>query len=266
MSAPPPLPAPPPPLRPNLAHALGGVWRLTYRRFTGVGQLATLAGLLAGFLLLTYAVIHRGDTKHFSEWVISFYLLVIVPVLAFVSGGGMMRDDMKPGTVDYLLTRPVRRPAFVAARFGSQLVCLQLVFLVVLLALLGVGRAIEIPNVSAMVSTLGIAQGGIITAFLALGYLCGAASSRYLVLGIAYAGVVEAGLGNIPIQLSKISVLRHVRALLVDEFPRVFEQAIVPQGAITTSLMILLFVAVWLAGAAALFSVQEFAGQRPKDA
>jgi len=266
MIAPPPLPAPPPPLRPRFASAFGGIWRLTYRRFTGAGQLVALAGLLAAFLLLTYTVVPPGRAEQFAEWVIGFYLLTIVPIIAFVSGGGTIRDDMKAGTVDYLLTRPVRRATFLGARYVSHLVCVQVIHVVVLLALVGVGSARGLPNLAATFSHLFVAQLGTITAFLALGYVCGAATSRYLVLGITYAGVVEMGLGNIPIQLSKLSVLRHVRAYLMDQFPGVVDGPVAPQSAVMMTAMVLIFVAVWLAAAALAYSLQEFAGQRPKDA
>ena len=64
------------------------------------------------------------------------YTIAGQPVIAFVAGGGMIREDMKAGTVDYVLTRPVRRPVVVLARFVSQLVCLQVIHLVVLTALM----------------------------------------------------------------------------------------------------------------------------------
>ncbi len=265
MNAPPPLPASTMPIRPAWGRAFGGIWRLTYRRFTGKGQLVTLAVLLAALLLLTRIIVRAGGEDAFFRWVVGFYLIAIVPIVAFVSGGGMIHDDTKPGTVDYVLTRPVRRSVFVIARFVSQLICLQVMLLVVLLGMLGVGWSYGVGDLATTIPELGLAQACTITAFLAMGYLCGAITSRYLVLGITYAGTVEMGLGHIPIQLSKLSVLRHVKAFLVERFPHAIDITVTPQGAGTTMAMVLIFVVVWLAGAAVLFSLQEFAGQRPKE-
>lgn len=266
MNTPPPLPAPPAPVAPALAPAIGGVWRLTWHRFTAPGPLLTLLALLAAMLLLTFIVVGEGRVGTFFEWVIQFHLMTLVPITAFVAGGSMVRDDMKPGVVDYVLTRPVRRPVFVLARFTAHLAWLQLVCLVLLAGFFGVAALRNITGIGGHWPILLLAQVITLTAFLALGYLCGAATSRYLVLGIVYGLTIETGLGNIPIQLSKLSVLRHVRGLLAEEFPGVFEQTAAVQGAGTTVAAGLLFAVVWLAAAAGLYALQEFAGQRPKEA
>jgi hypothetical protein len=102
--------------------------------------------------------------------------------------------------------------------------------------------------------------------FAALGFLCGSFTARYLILGINYAAIVEVGLGQIPIQLSKLSVLRNIKNLLLPITPESFSPAAEPQGMLTTALIVGLLALVWLVMAAVLFTVQEFAGQRPKDA
>ena len=84
-----------------------------------------IVGGLVGLVLLTlltFAIVRPGRVMPFSNWTAGFYLTFLVPLLAFLSGGGAMRDEMKPSSVDYVLTRPVRRTAFVVFRFLSHLV------------------------------------------------------------------------------------------------------------------------------------------------
>ena len=96
---------------PSLRHAFVGVWRLTLPGFLGAGRLLRLVGLLAGLALLTLATTRQSNPGQFFDWTIKFYLTFLVPVLAFITGGGAIRDDLKSETVDYVFTRPIPRPA-----------------------------------------------------------------------------------------------------------------------------------------------------------
>src|SRR5256885_9687059 len=107
----------PPRVAPNLSHAWGGVWRLTFRRLLVPAHWLTLGIGLAVLTLLFIGGVHGGSPEHFIDWTSSFYVTFLVPALAFMAAGGAMRDEMKSGTVDYVLTRPVPRPAFVVFKF-----------------------------------------------------------------------------------------------------------------------------------------------------
>ena len=81
----------------------------------------------------------------------------------------------------------------------------------------------------------------------------GAVTSRYLILGLLYAGLIEGAVGNIPIQINKLSILRHLREVI--------------WGLGETSLgvsagWLALIAMVLVAGAAALFSTKEFIGEK----
>lgn len=263
MNPPPSLPTSYEPVAPNFGHALGGIWRLTFRRVFSPTQLLVLLGLLVLFALLTLLNVRDGRATAFFDWTTDFYLAALVPITAFLAGGGAIRDDMKGVAVDYILTRPVRRRVYVAAKYLCHLVCVQMLQLLAFGVLVGVGVFRHIPGLADALPRLLLAQGATVAAFLALGYLCGAMTARYLVLGIFYAGIIEVGLGQIPIQLSKLSVLRHVRTIVADLFMASSGSG---EGWLMSLALIGLFVVVWIAAATAIFAVQEFAGQRPKDA
>jgi ABC-2 type transport system permease protein len=256
----------PPRVAANLAHACGGVWRLTFRRFLLPGHWLTLAAGLGVLWLLTLAGVHRHDdmahydVPHYFRWVVGFYLTFLVPILAFISAAGAMRDEMKSGTVDYVLTRPIPRPAFVVFKFLAHVLCTQVDFLLAFVVVLVAAnaRGISAP-LSAAVALWG-AQALVIVAFSAFGFLCGVLTSRYVVIGLAYAGIIEAGVGQIPTQLSRLSMTHQVRAMLAYLTDPSGPAAAASPSALATSGLLLAFAAVTLALAAALFTAREFAG------
>ena len=263
---PPPLPEPLPTATPNWRRALGGVWRLTYRRFLAPTNLAILAGLLAVLALLALSGVHNGNADHFAEWSVHFYLAFLVPVVAFLTAAGLIQDDMKPATADYVLTRPVRRHAFVLYRYLSHNACLQGQCLLALAVLVAVGVFRQVPGLVSIAPSLLLAQILAVTAFSALGFAFGAFTSRYLVMGIVYAGIIELGLGQIPTQLNRLSMVHHVRTIASHTL-NLRGNGSAQLASLPASIMALLvFSFVLTAIAAALFSLKESAGAKPKEA
>ncbi len=249
----------PPRVVPNLAHAWGGVWRLTFRRFLLPGHWLTLAAGLAVLALMFLGGVHGRDTDRFLGWAADFYVTLLVPALAFMAGAGAMRDELKSGTVDYVLTRPVPRPAFVAFKFLAHTICAQLDFLVAFVLVMVLARAIQVPDLATIGPKLLLGQVLMITAFSGFGFLCGTITSRYVVIGLVYAGVIEAGVGQIPTQVSKLSMTHQTRELLGILLGRLTPEATSPGLAGTTGL-ILAFTVVTLAVAAAIFTWRELTG------
>ncbi|MBL9201060.1 MAG: ABC transporter permease [Opitutaceae bacterium] len=254
MNAPPRLFTLPEPVAPHWRHAWGGVWRLTlHRHFLPGRWLMVLIGL-AVLALLGFAPGRGGLSRHFTEWTVAFYATFLVPALAFISAAGAMRDEMKSSTVDYVFTRPVRRPAFVAFRFLAHTVCAQLDFLLALGVVLVVGAARGVPGVLAIMPALLLGQVLLVTAFSALGFLAGVLTSRYIILGFGYAGVIEVGIGQIPTQLSRLSMTQQVRTLVDTLLLR--SEAHSP-GLLAVTGTLVLFTLVVLALAALLFHHRE---------
>ena len=252
MNAPPFVSAPLAPVAPNPRHAFGGVWRLTFRRFLLPSRWVMVLIGLAVLTLLSFASGHRGG-GHYVRWLVDFYVTFLVPALAFIAAGGAMRDEMKSGTVDYVLTRPVRRPAFVVFKFISHTVCTQVDFLLALGVVLTIGTLRGIPDLAAAAPKLLLGQMLLVTAASAFGFLSGILTSRYVVIGLLYAGVIEAGVGQIPTQLSRLSMTRQVRDLLDPAAGATASMA----ATLGTVGLLLVFTGVALAAAAALFNLRE---------
>lgn len=259
MNTPPPLPELLPTASPCWQRAFGGIWRLTSRRFVAPQQLGLLAGLLGLLALLALSGIRNGNVGHFAQWSEGFYLTFVVPIVAFLSGAGLIQDDMKPATTDYMLTRPVRRHVFVFHRYLAQNICLQIQCLLALCVLVAVGMFRQVPDLAAIVPSLLLAQVLAVTAFSALGFGFGAFTSRYLILGLFYAGVIELGIGNIPTQLNRLSMTHQVRSIA--------SSSLAQFNRLPSSISALLvFSLVFVTAAAALFAWRETTGAKPKDA
>ena len=249
----------PPRVAPNLAHAWGGIWRLTFRRLLLPGHWLTLATGLTVLTLLCFGGAHGDGPERFLDWTATFYITFLVPALAFMAGGGAMREEMKSGTVDYVLTRPVPRPVFVAFKFVAHTICLQIDFIFAfgLVMIFAVTR--HVPDLAAVAAKLVFGQVLMIGAFSAFGFLCGTITSRYVVIGLAYAGIIEAGVGQIPTQISRLSMTHQMRDLLAILLGRAEPLATSP-GLAGVTAVVLAFTAVTLGGAAAIFALRELSG------
>ncbi|ATC64156.1 hypothetical protein CMV30_09420 [Nibricoccus aquaticus] len=249
---------------PNQWNALGGVWRLTAWRLLSRNQLLVTAGLLAVLAFFCSKLTAPRAPDDYLEWVAGFLLSVVVPVLAFLSGAGAMRDEMKPGAVDYVFTRPVKRWAFVGFKYLAHTACLQAMWLLAFGVVVFFAAARNAPAIGAIYPWVLLAQMLTIAGFTALGFLCAVLTSRYLVIGIVYAGIVEAGVGNIAAPLSRLSMTRQVRELIEPQMLGAID-GVSWTAALTTTGAMLVFAAVFVGAAAAIFSMQEMTGARGKE-
>jgi ABC-2 type transport system permease protein len=255
---------PPPAVVPNLRSAFGGIWRLTRWRAFTLGQWKFIVGLTVAMVLLTLSATHDNGPEQFAKWTIEVYLLTVLPVLAFLSGAALVREDLKSVSVDYLLSRPVPRPAFLVFRYLSHLACVQVIYLIVLGAILATGFFRNDSGVAAMVPWLVGAQVLAVTAFTALGFLFGAYTERYLIVAIAYASLVELAIGNIKLQINQVSVLHHLKAMLHPVY-RDFTPEVAPESVLSAVGFVLIFATVAVALAAVLFSTRELVAGQAKE-
>lgn len=267
----PPAPAGPPSaekarVEPNNWHAFGGIWRLTSRRFLSLRHGLVLGGLLAGLALIAGISGETGDRASYLRWISQTYLTFLVPILAFVSGAGALRDELKPGSADYVFLRPVRRPLYLVGKYLAHLLCLEAGYLLALGVLFAVGWFRHVPDLTPALPRLLLAQALALPAFVALGFLFATLTSRYLIVGLVYGAVIEAGLGRIPTQLNRLSMTEQLRTLLHPFLPPgnfLAEVTAATPGTIV--LLLLAYAAVMVAVAAWLFGGRELAGNRARE-
>jgi ABC-2 type transport system permease protein len=250
---------------PNLWRAFGGVWRLSYRKFTRPEQWLVFLGIYALLGLIEIAIVRDGRVRAFSEFSIEFYLTFIVPMIAFMAGAAALRDEMKAGSADYVLTRPVLRPAFVLFKFLSHLACVQFLGLLAFVLVIYIAQLRHIPALGNVAPAMLLAQVLTVTAFTAFGFFSGVITSRYLIIGLAYGAVVEVGLGRIPTTINQLSLTHRIADYVQPLMPGATPLATVAPGAGAIASTFLVFSAVMLAVAAAIFSLRELIGEASRD-
>lgn len=251
-----------PRIQPNLARAFGGMVRLSLYRLTAPGQWRLPLGIFFLVAVLSFAMVRRGNPDSFIHWVTAAYLTFLLPMLAFINGGSSIRDDMRRNAVDYVLTRPIPRWAFLVFRFVAQWISVQLSYLVILGGIYSIGLFRDIPELASTFPYVFVAQILALTVFLAFGFLCGTLTSRYLVLGVVYGGIVEIGISRIPIQLSQLSMMRHVRAIVHSLQPFSWTDLLGTESATAGATTLLAFTAVLLLLTAGLFARRELISGR----
>ncbi len=253
---------PPPRVAPNLLNALGGVVRLEVYRLATPAAWAAPLSLLAVVVLLLSVTVHEGNRDAFMSWSTGFYLTFLVPVLAFLSGAGAIREEMKGNAVDYILTRPVPRWAFLVFRYLAQWLCTQLSYAPIFFGLLAVGFYRQVPGLVSAIPLLMAGQLLVVTVFLAFGFLAGVLTSRYMILGVFYGSVVEVGISAIPIQLNQLSMTHHVRTFLQSLDSGISVVALGVEGPAIASVFLLGMTLLQLSCAALLFAGRELIGTR----
>lgn len=248
-----------PRVAPRLAPALGGLLRLAWAQQLTLRKGLTALAILAGLGGLTYLMATNVDVEAWDDWIANAFLSAIVPVMAFMAGAGAVRDDLKPGAVDYMMTRPLPRWAYVIFKYISHATVAVTAGLLALALMLVIGAAVDVAwmPVGRLVAAL---VGGVL-AFLGLGFMCGALTSRYMIFGLLYAGLVEAAVGNIPIQLNQLSILRHLRVIL-----HAGGDVEVGAGPLGSAGWLAVITLVLLGVAALVFATKEFIGEKGGDA
>lgn len=247
---------PGPRVMPRLMPAMGGVLRLTWGQHWTLRNIVWTVLIVTGLGVISYLMGSRGE--NYEMWINEVLLTMGVPILAFEAGARAMRDDLKPGTVDYVVTRAVPRWAYAIFKYISQWLVTVTAGSLALAVMLVIGFVLEVPQEAAGRQFLVLIAGA--SAFQALGFFLGSLTSRYILLGLLYAGIVEAAVGNIPLQLNNLSILRHLWALLGYGGPL---QSTLSMGQELG--LVLAITAGLMAVAVLVFSRREFIGKKAEE-
>lgn len=246
-----------PRVTPRLGPALGGVMRLTWAQHWTLRNLIWTGLVISGLGGLGYLIGRNGEDL--VLWVNQVLLTLSMPIFAFEAGARAIREDLKPGAVDYVITRAVPRWAYAIFKYISQWLVTVTVGLAALAVMLTIGFFLDVPMGTAPRQVTVLIAG--VSAFQALGFFMGSLTSRYILLGLLYAGVVEAAVGSIPLQLANLSILRHLWAILGYGLLGPVEASILEElGLILAITLSLLAVSVLI------FSRKEFIGKKADEA
>lgn len=203
----------------------------------------------------TYA---ERAVRPYFRWIVEFYFLLILPLQCLASCGAMIRDELQGDTLGFLITRPITRARLVIVKYLCHTAWMEITAGIHGLLLLAAGAALGLPGVLALAPLFLAVQALAVLTWSALSSLLGLVTQRYLVLGLIYGFVVEMGIGRIPTNINALSMIRHLKTLLANDasIRTLYEWS--PQGSLFSTSVMILGVALFLAGAAALFTYREY--------
>jgi ABC-type transport system involved in multi-copper enzyme maturation permease subunit len=242
-------------------------WRATWILFaahlrrTFLSRRALIAGglallpVLASLLVATVSRFERApplDAVLHMGW---FFQIPVMVLIALLTGSAVVAEEIEDRTITYLFTRPIPRASIVVGRYLATLV-LVLVILgidsgLVLRILSGLkledGRTLELPEGFLVRMFWAVLLGGAVysAVFAALGALV----KRAVLVGLAYAFVVEGLLGHLPGQNQKLTIVYYLKSVLLAGDPDLlehFDQTLAPlelaspSAALGTLLLVLL--------------------------
>jgi ABC-type transport system involved in multi-copper enzyme maturation permease subunit len=245
-------------LQPGLLRTFLGLWLFELRTRTTLGRLAQSALLVIGMPVLMYVALPGGDDEHFREWLVTFHLLLAVPLGCLATFGPLIRDELQADTLGFLVSRPLHRHRLFLLKYLCAMLWTQLVMLFAGFSYLAVARIKGVAVAADPALLFLLAQALSVLAYGALGGLLGLLSPKYMVLGVVYGFVVEVGLSNIPTNIHVLAVSHHVTAILANHAKFAEQFGWSAAGIVSSSGLIVAMTALFLFFAAVLFSFREY--------
>ncbi|WP_432120998.1 ABC transporter permease [Streptomyces sp. S1] len=222
------------------------VARLTYRALLGRRRALILFLLPAMLLVISAAVrmFNGADDQVAADVLGGFALATMVPLIGVIAGTGAIGPEIDDGSIVYLLSKPVKRPAIIFTKLIVA-IAVTMVFsavptLIAGFILNGNGQQVAVAyTVAALVASI---------AYSALFLLLGTVSRHAVVIGLVYALVWEALFG---------SLIAGARTLSVQQWALALAEKVTGDGLVTsevglpTAVVLLVAVTVaatWFAG------------------
>lgn len=245
------------------------IFRLNVRRHFHRGHAIALGVMLGVFALMELAFLRAGNAAgQYLAFNVSFYFTFVLPLLAFIGGGGAWRDELKPEAADYFLLRGVPKPLYLLLRYAAHVLCAEIDFAAAFALLLALGAVRHVPGLGAAVPAMLSAQLLCVAAYSAFGFLCAVLTGRWIILGLVYGAVVEIGLGDVPLAVNRLAMSHQARVMLHSLLAPQWSGPDMPlfSGAArlwASAACLIAFAAGFAALAALAFSRQEIIGDKP---
>lgn len=189
---------------------------LTRRGLATAGLAAVPLILVAG---LAVARVESLNIILFQVLMVPLFLHVILIFVTLVPSTALLREEIEDDTLPYLLTRPVSKPAIVAAKYAGYLAVTVLLLMPPLVLAYGVTQwyagdpfnsDLDVLSAFLVATFLGAAAYGAF--FLLLSLL----TRRPLTAGLLFGFVWESIVGSIPGDVPRLSIIHYLRSILKD--------------------------------------------------
>ncbi len=154
-----------------------------------------------------------GDDPRAPAWsdlyVAKAFLRAVVPLICLYVGASLWSEELESGTLVYIVTRPVSRPAVLLAKYAAAWVFLTTALW---MAMLGTGGVLCVMRdhgcAGLFVTLLGLPRSTGV--WLALFLLVGTSMRRSLIGGIALGGILELIVASLPTIARYVAPGHHV--------------------------------------------------------
>jgi ABC-2 type transport system permease protein len=176
------------------------IYRLTLRQIIGQKRIK-LAAVVAALLPVALALIFRaGDLDDSLDWTANVLLsalmiTLILPLACLLIGESAMGAEIEDGTAVYLLSKPVRRMEIVLAKAAAAITVTAMTLLPVML--IAPYLALSGAESQGVIAGFFVAAVLGICAYTMLFVWLSVATSRPLLIGIAYVFIWEGALGDL---------------------------------------------------------------------
>ena len=160
------------------------------------------------------------------------FVLGLIPLACMIYGSGLIGSEVDAKTITYLITRTLKRRTVLVTRFAAVFTVLAAACCVALVGL----HVCVVAGQEWATSAFGPAEGWYpaselkvyllmtpvaVAGFLAVFALIGIVATRPLAWSLAYFVLFELVVGNVPAEVNKYSLARHLRAWIVSVIPEV---------------------------------------------
>jgi ABC-2 type transport system permease protein len=222
------------------------VGRLTYKALLGRRRALILFALPLLLIVISVAVraLTGADDSTASGILGGFALATMVPLIGVIAGTGAIGPEIDDGSIVYLLAKPLKRPSII---FTKLLVAIGVSVLFSAVPTLIAGFILN-GNSQQIAVAFGVAAAVASVAYSALFLLLGVVTRHAVVVGLVYALVWEALIGNL---------VPGARALSVQQWALSLAQRIAGEGTVSShvgltagviGLVAVTVVATWFAG------------------
>lgn len=231
---------------------LRGILFLIWSQAAGKSFLKAYLLPFVSVFAVTFLLALEPNQESFEGWIVDLFLLIALPLIALSVSGGLLRDEIKDATLEYLWTRPVSRFRLILGFYiGAVIKTLFYgILFVVAIWTAGILKGSS-PDIGMLPGFIAALLFSTIT-YCAGGLFLAALTGKFMVAGIGYGVAIEVGFGRISGNLSALTIKHYIVG--IGGFSDTMTGATAWQGYLVCSILSLLFVLA----AGLLFSVKAY--------
>lgn len=198
----------------KLLMAIRGFGMLKVASWLNAKSLFSVFGFISILGIIGFLIGDDDGGTTLKGWMEGPVTMVMIPLLCLSLAGGIVRSEIRDGTIEYLWTRLVTKAQLI---LGGYVCSVLGVFAIV--ALLDLLLSVVLYSkggrfISGELLNLLIAQALGVFTFCSLSLALGSFFRKYMIIGVVYGLLVEVGISSLPSNIALISVSRHLRRVV----------------------------------------------------